>query len=153
MKNGDIYFWSWKEGESPNSNYTLSYWCRARKAIVVDGELYDVYWHDRHNGWLDPKRVDLAFQGNINDFRVSKYGEHLYYDRADLIDMRHPNDTNGPIYIRNVAERSKVVMMEFAADKLEEAERALRYAQQDIEKWTNKIKEIDAAKDLKEVWL
>jgi len=31
--------------------------------------------------------------------------------------------------------------------------RALRYAKQDIEKWTNKIKEIDAAKDLKEIWL
>jgi len=154
MKNGDIYFWSWKEGESPNSDYTLSYWCKARKAIVVDNELYDTYWGwDRSKGWLDPKRVELDFKGNVNDYHASKHGEHLYYDSSDLIDMRHANDTNGTIWIRNGADKSKVVMIEYAVDKLEDAERALRYAKNDIEKWTNKIKEIDAADDLTKVYL
>lgn len=152
MKNGNIYFWSWKELPNPN-DYTLSYWCKARKAIVVDGELYDIYWGDRSNGWIDLKRVDLDFKGNVNDYRESAYGDYLYYAPEDLIDMRHPNDTNGKIYIRKGAERSRIVMMEYAVDKLEEAERKVQSAKWDAERWIAKIKEIDAAEDLKKVYL
>jgi len=153
MKNGDIYFWSWKDSESPHDTYSLSYWCKSRKAIVVDGELYDTYWGDRSNGWLDPERVDLDFKGNINDYEVSDWGIHEYYDPSDLIDMRHANDTNGKIYIRKGAQRSRAVMMEKAVYKLEEAESRIRSAQYDVERWTNKIKEINAAEDLTKVYL
>ncbi len=152
MKNGDIYFWSWKELPSKN-DYTLSYWCKARKAIVVDGELYDIYWGGRCAGWLDLERVELEFKGNVNDYRVSAYNDHLYYAPEDLINMQHSNDPKGIIYIRKDAKRSKISMMEHAIDKLEDAERQLRYAKQEVERWTNKIKEIDSATDLKDVYL
>lgn len=152
MKNGDIYFWSLKELPCKD-DYTLSYWCKSRKAIVVDGELYDIFWNDRSNGWLDLNKVELEFKGNVNDYVKSTNDEYLYYAPEDLIDMRHSNDTNGTVWIHKDAQRSKIVMMEKAIKKLEEAERNLRYAQYDIERWTNKIKEIDTAIDLKEVYV
>jgi len=161
VKNGDIFHWSWREEHWPRPNdYTLSYWCKSRIAVVVDNELYDTYWGDRSHGWLDPERVDLDFKGNMNDYHEAKFGEHLYYAHEDKIDMRHPNNTNGKILIRNGAERSKVTMLEYAGDKLEyavdkleEAERKMQSAKNNAEWWTNKIKEIDGAADLKEVWL
>ena len=152
MKNGDIYFWSWKE-EPKVGNLTDRYWCKSRKAIVIDGSLYDTYWGDRSHGWLDHETVELEFKGNVNDFVKSSNFEYIYYAPKDLIDMRHSNDTNGTVWIRKGAQRSKIVMMERAIEKLEDAERALRYAKNDVEKWTNKIKEIDAAEDLTKVWL
>lgn len=153
FKNGDYYRWSWKE--LPNKDdYTLSYWCKSRLAIVVDGSLYDTYWHDTAGrSWVDPDRVELELLGNVHDFVESKYGEYLYYDRADILDTRHSNDTNGKIYIRKDAERSREVMLEYAREKYEDADRKLRSAMYDLERWNLKIAEIESAEDLKEVWL
>jgi hypothetical protein len=153
FKNGDYYRWSYKEMPYP-TDWTLSYWCKSRLAVVVDGSLYDTYWHDTAGrAWVDPDRVELEFIGNVHEFVESKYGEYLYYDRADILDTRHANDTNGKIYIRKGAERSREVMLEYAREKLERADSALRSAMYDLERWNLKVAEIEAAEDLKEVWL
>lgn len=108
----DVFRWQWKAGFGPTMD---RYWCKAGIAIVTPtGVLGDIYWGVDDVREIREMEVDLRYQGNLNDYRLSAYSDYLYYASDDLISLRHSNDTHGPIYIRKGAKRSKAVMMEYA---------------------------------------
>lgn len=153
FKDGDYFAWKYKDLPLPH-DHTLTYWCKSQRALCIKGELYDTFWSDSSGrSWVDPTKVELEFLGNLNDYDVAKFGNHLYYDRKDVIDTRHSNSSNANIYVRKGALRSRETMLEYAKEKRERADSALRSAMYDLERWNQKIAEIEAAEDLKEIWL
>ena len=44
MKDNDIYKWSWKDEHLPSKNYGDAYWCCARLAKIINGDLMDLFW-------------------------------------------------------------------------------------------------------------
>jgi hypothetical protein len=162
-RDGDVYFWRYRKEPE---DFTLGYWCCARKAIVRRERLVDLYWlhiHD-HNvsssgegrSWTleeTKKRLILEYKGNLDQFDViSDYLEPLY-DVADILNLRHASSSQKQIYLRKGAVRSKERMLEHCRYLREKAESALRSAQRDIERYAEIEAKIDAGADLKEIYL
>lgn len=126
MKDGDIFFWSWKDSESR----FMPYHCYSRKAIVADGCLVDTFWSTGgSNAVLDLEKVDVSYQGNQNEMETIHASEIDYYRPEDVVDMRHSNDSRAPIYIKGGAVRNQEAVLSHLRYKRERAEADIRYAQ------------------------
>jgi len=138
-RENDIYRWRWKDGKA------LIVGCYSWRAVFFNGALRDVYWHDwRTSSSIDLDRVDLTLIGNIDDCRQIKVWDLPYYDPSDVIDMRHANDSNGPIYLKLTAEKSQEWMLARAEEKFAVAQRAKSGAERDIADLQDKLKRIKA---------
>lgn len=115
-RENDIYRWAWKDGKAPIVG------CYAHLAVFADGALRDTYWHDwRTQSCLDLEKVELTLLGNIDDYREIYRWEAVYYDPADIIDMRHANNSNAPVYLLKSATKSPEHMLEIADGKMRQA--------------------------------
>lgn len=163
-RDGDVYFWRYRKEPE---DHTLGYWCCARKAIIVDGILHDIYWmyinghklsdHGAHGRYWMPieakDRLILLYKGNLDDFdAIPDYNEPLYAE-ADILDLRHANSSQKQIYLRKGATRSKERMLEHCRYLREKAETAARHAKYNIENFAEIEAKIEAGEDLKEIYL
>jgi hypothetical protein len=115
-KENDIYRWSWRQGRKSIIS------CYAHLAVYLDGRLRDTYWHDwRTQSDIDLDCVDLTLLGNIDDCREIKTWDAFYYDPADIIDMRHANNSSAPIYLKLTAEKSPEHMLQVVDDRMRQA--------------------------------
>lgn len=109
MRDGDIYFWSWKDA----SERFMPYHCCARIAVVKNGILRDTYLTGTSDNRIITADVaDLTYKGNIEDMRSIHWGEVDFYRSEDVVDMRHPNDSRAPIYVKKDATRDAAGMIE-----------------------------------------
>jgi hypothetical protein len=158
-RDGDIYFWRYRE--EPLRGYTLR--CCARKAIVCDAILIDIYSayivdHKvsvyRGRRWsrtIAASLLDLEYKGNLDEFdAIADYNEPLY-DEADILDL-HPSSPK-QIFLRKGAVRSKDRMLERCRYLREKAESALRSAQRDVDRYAETGAKIEAGADLMEIYL
>jgi hypothetical protein len=140
MKDNDVYRWHWKPGMEP------MFGRYSNRAVVVDGELLDTFWHDwrqdKHR--VDPDRAELTFLGNIDECREIKSWEVPYYDPADVISMAHSNNSGAPIYLTLTAGKSQSWMLARAEEKLADAQRAKERAERDIAEWNEKVSRVKA---------
>ncbi len=122
MKDGDVYFWSWKSLE----NRAMPYHCRSRKAVVFGNRLCDTFWADSSSNWLALGEIDIEYQGNlremdeINAFRVD------HYRPADIVDMRHENQPEAKIYRKPGAKLDAKVMRGHVQHLIEREENKIR---------------------------
>ncbi|NTJ67576.1 hypothetical protein G6M50_06330 [Agrobacterium rhizogenes] len=138
-RENDIYSWAWKDGKAPIVG------CYAHLAVFAAGALRDTYWHDwRTQSCLDLERVELTLLGNIDDYREIYRWEAVYYDPADIIDMRHANNSNAVMYLRKTATKSQKWMLARAEEAFAEAHRAKSKAERDIAELQDKLKKIRA---------
>ena len=95
MKENDIYKWSWKDEQLPSKNYTDAYWCCARLAKVIDGNLMDLFWsmgESSQSKRLDMNKIEIEFLGNLDDYNaVRDSSDFKYYRTEDVLDISHPN--------------------------------------------------------------
>lgn len=144
---GQIYRWSWIDADygEPGA-YRDPYWCRSRIAVVRNGRLIDTYWH---GGSLDhsinPEKVTLTPIGN-EQWPQLREGEELRYDRTDICDMRHANNSRGPIYVRPGAKLNKAAMLAVLADREEAARSDIRSAEWRLEEIARKRALLEADK-------
>lgn len=164
MKHNDIYDWKWKD-EKVN-HIGDPYHCKARKAIFTHGQLLDLYWMNigssfKKKGWsdsrsgasvIDLEHVEVEFVANIDDLIEIPRGSEIYYNKDDVVDLHNLNSFYAPIYLREGAERSKYVMLQYAEYKLQDAISDLKYAERSVEKYRNLIGEIHT-KDLNKILL
>lgn len=126
LKDGDIYFWKWKEIDKGRS-LTDEYWCKSRIAIVENGKAIDTYWFSGNNLVLDFKKVEMEFQGNINEMIKTEKWEVKYYNPEDIVDLYHPNG-GGPILRKSNAIKDKKTISINLKRRYEEAERGIESA-------------------------
>lgn len=146
MRDGDIYRWRWAdEARDADRGPYRSYHCKSQIALRLAGRLYDTYWSSTGcDDVLCQDDVVLTFLGNCCDMQPINEGDLRYYRAEDVVDTRHPNNSNAPIYLKNGAKRDAEAMREFVRRRSEDAERAIEIAQETIERMEEAAKQIDA---------
>ena len=95
MRDGDIYRWLWKDEAKRNDFGGFgAYHCYSQIAVAKAGRLFDTYWSD-HSKSLDPDQIELTLLGNSNEMTEIRQYDICYYDRADIVDTRHSNNSRG----------------------------------------------------------
>lgn len=154
LREGDIYRWRWADStRDTDCGPFRSYHCRSQVAIFEDGHLHDTYWSSGGGDrWLDPAKVDLTLWANKADLTEISKHEVVYYRREDVVDLRHPNNSFGPVYVRTGARRDAATMLELIEDRLDQARREIEWAQRRIKELTQDAEKVRAGQ-LYEVYL
>lgn len=154
MREGDIYRWRWADEKlDADCGPFRSYHCKSQIAVFENGHLSDTYWSTGgSDSWLNPETVKLEFWANVNDLiEVSKY-EIVHYRREDIVDLRHANNSRGPVYLKKGAARDAATMLNVIEEKLDAARREIDWANHRIEKLTQDAEKVRSGK-LSEVFL
>lgn len=129
LREGDIYHWRWAdEAQHADNAPYRSYHCKSQLAVVKGGKLYDTYWGTPDYP-LEPERVSLTLLCNSNEWEEISSYRVVYYDRSDIVDTRHANNSRAPIYLRPGAKRSQTAILEELAHREEQARSAIRSAE------------------------
>jgi hypothetical protein len=155
-KEGDVVFWRFKAPESDGSG--TRYWCKSQYAIfrdVKDGRFQDTYWSggDRFSFKPTDPEIEIAqYLGNLNDYNSCSHEEKRYYDKSDIMDISHPNDSKA-VYLRKGAGKSAAVMFDTINKELaridSEVDSLLRLKQRLQETHV----QIQTSDDLSKIWL
>ena len=140
LKDGDIYFWSFKEVDL-DRGYEFTYWCKSRKAVVWDGRIIDTYWNTLGSDdyIVHPNEVNLEYQGNTNEMTVIDRWETEYYTPDNIVSMAHPNNSGGPIYLKPGSKKNVKVMTEYLKRKIDEANSEIRSRTREIQRVKDKL--------------
>lgn len=149
IKLGDVFFWSYKEPRYDQ----FTYWCKDQKAVAVEGYngnivLVDIYWGGvfkdsvgQNDYVLDLDKVELEFICNTNDIQVIQEYQVRDYDRVYNL-----SNQKGCCKVFAVDKGSQVshnALLKKYQEDLADACYRKRSAESDIERLTNKIKEIN----------
>lgn len=153
LAEGNIYRWRWADTvKDADCAPYRSYHCLSQMAVVRNGRLTDTFWHGSDNRVLDPADVILTLLGNIDDLVEIRSYDIPYYRPDDIVDMRHSNNSSGPIYRRKDAEKDAATMLEVIEHRLEQVKRDIEYGRRQIEQLTKDAEAVRAGK-LGEVYL
>jgi len=161
LRDGDIYRWSWI-----NPPEHEPYWCKTRLAIAQKGKLFDLFrvHHGSkfiQGGWgptcssdyaLPGDKIETELLANIHDMDEIPRGDERYYDPADVVDLRHSNNSSAPIYIKRGAVRNADKIAERIRQKISEAEYQRRSAEDDIRRFTETLRYVEDGGELSSVW-
>lgn len=140
MKDGDIYFWSWKT----STDRHIPYHCKSGKAVAKGEALYDTYWSSSgSDDRLDIEKVDMQYKGNIYEMTIINEWEAVYYRSNDIVDMRHANSSSAKVYIKPGVSRDPETMREFAKYQIEKSKGEIRIARSRIEQLNTAIASIN----------
>ena len=154
-RDGDVFQWAYKDSLG---DYTQKYWCKSRIGVVRAGRMHDTYWlhladDGRWHGSSDghrwepseaAERLELDFRGNLSDFdRIDDYRVR-FYAPADILDMRHANDTRGPIFLRKDARRDSATILAEIARRTEKEESAICSAHWGLERLAEMRAKVEA---------
>lgn len=130
LREGDIFDWRWADDAIHAKGGSWgSYHCKSQRAVVKYGKLIDTYWFGgSENSVLKPENVTLTFLGNIADLDEISQWERPYYRSEDIIDMRHANNSSGPVYRRKGATKDTETIRAELAERRRQAEIDLRSA-------------------------
>jgi len=158
MIKGDLFRWSYNDQEYEKRKLEREsgtlYWCCARIFRFNGKKLVDIYSSYNATTYTEDvaeQCLDLIYLGNENDLEKTSIPE--YYDDKDIVNLNHPNSSKGNIYVNKSAKRSKQAMISYASRKLEKAEHDKSWAISQIEFMNNKLKEIDDAENLDDIWI
>lgn len=142
MKEGDIFFWQWKnlEGRLMPSH------CCSHKAVFKRGVLRDTFWSGNSEGALRLEDIETEYQGNIHQMTEISAPNTHYYRPQDIVDMRHSNHSRAPVYLKAGATRDPETMRAHAQYQIERSESEIRMAKDRIERLNEAVAKIDAGK-------
>ena len=159
MKENDIFKWSWKDEHSPSKNYSDAYWCCARLAKVIKGDLMDLFWfmgESSQSRKLDINKVDLMYLGNLEDYQeVRTTDEFKYYNKEDTLNISHANHSGNLgkcFFIKKNAVKSKDKIKQELVKRLEDLEYQARSIQRDIVRANEKLTELNYCEDITKFW-
>ena len=159
MEENDIYEWSWKDEHFPSKNYGDAYWCCARLAKVINGDLMDLFWsmgESSQSRKLDINKVDLMYLGNLDDYQeVRTTDEFRYYKQEDTLNISHTNHSGNfgkCFFIKKDAVKSKDKIKQELVKRLEDLEYQSQSIQRDIVRTNQKLTELDSCEDLTKFW-
>lgn len=154
MREGDIYSWRWRDDKRhEDCGPYRSYHCRSRIAVVEDGRLYDTYWSFSGNEpEIKQDDVVLTLLGNKNDMTEIPASKLHYYKKSDIIDMRHSNNSTGPIYLKSGAQIDAATIRSEIERRIADAESTIRMQQESVRHLQSMMQHVDNG-DLLSVWL
>lgn len=158
-KQGDIVFWRYK-GDYAKHIHHDRYWCKSKLAIFHDvkgGRFCDTYWSNSSNDSFifkpdDPQIEIVEYYGNLADFKQCTEEVFLYYDRADIVDLRHGNDSCS-LYLWKEAKKSAAVMFASLNEKVQKIERDIDYGLREKARLQKIICDMESGCSLEGVYL
>ena len=140
MKNGDIFFWRYKEG---NGVQGAIYWCKSQIAIFNGDRLVDTY-SDYEGGFsLNLDKVEIEYQGNQFEMKEVQANEAKYYTNDDVVDTRHSNSYHKTVYLKARTKRNGAKMLERIKDKIANNDAKIDYAKRENERLNEEINKIN----------
>lgn len=154
-KEGDVVFWKYKTTSQDMSG--TRYWCKSRYAIyrkVKDGRFIDTYWSSSDSYIFKPSdtEIEVEYLGNLLDYKPCNEDVFLYYDREDIMDIRHDNDSYA-LFLKNNAKKSASVMFAALNQKVKKLERDLNSALWEKNRVEQIIKNMEAGCSLEGIYL
>lgn len=144
MREGDIYGWRYNDEEPNELGAYGRYHCKSQVAVVRNGRLVDTYWPDNSGTVLEEDAVKLTLKANLGDLiEISAY-EALYYDSGDIVDLRHGNNSRGPVYRRKGSARCARAICERLDSKISEAKSDIRLANSRLEHYARQRAKIES---------
>ena len=139
LKDGQIYRWRWADDKrDADCGQYGAYHCMSRIAIVQGGSLIDTFWHGTSSdGLLNRDDVLVELIADTSWRKIQKW-DLPYYDSSDVIDTRHANDGNAPIYLKPGATKSKQAIIESIDYRVQQAEQTIRSAQYELDRLAQK---------------
>lgn len=158
-KQGDVVFWRYKENYA-KSLHNNRYWCKSKLAIYHDvkgGRFADTYWSNSSSDSFifkpdDPEIEIVEYYGNLADFKQCTEEVFSYYDREDIVDLRHGNDSRS-LYLRKEAIKSAAVMFAAMNEKVKKLQRDIDYALQEKNRIEEIIKNMESGCSLEGIYL
>lgn len=156
IKDGDIFFWSWKDEQKHKQ--PMVYWAKSRFAVAKDGMVQDTFWNNSHDGFSMShdrafKELELNYLGNFADLEKKPEYMSNYYDEKDVVNLNHSNSTSGNFYVRKGAQRSKERMKQYLEYHIEKEEGTIRFALSSIKTMKKSLLEIEEGKSLDKIYL
>lgn len=142
MTEGDVYFWSWKDGARIGES--SPYHCWSQIAVVgPDGRLRDTFWSDSSDKLVPLEHAEITFRGNTREMKKIPAYEAQFYHSDDVVDMRHSNNRGAPVYVVPGAKRSPNVMRDLVQDRIVNARREIEYQTRLIDELKAELVAID----------
>lgn len=145
MKEGDIFFWVWRNPD------IRSYHCKSQKAVVQNGRLKDTFWFGSE-GALNLKDIKTRYQGNMHEMTAILPSTIPYHKPGDIVDMRHANLSDAPVYLKAGAKRDQGAMRAHAKYLIDRSESDIRMAEDRIKRFKEALIVIEVG-ELDEVYL
>ena len=158
MENGDIYRWAYTAAFAAKAGgWGLAHWCKSQIAIVHDGNLLDTFWMG-HGGKrrgsygpkynegraINPECAELQFLANLDDLVEIYPEDKRFYDQADIVDLRHSNNSNAPVMVKRSAHRSREVTRELLLYEIDKAASEANSASIRKERLEQELRSLDA---------
>lgn len=140
-KKDDIVFWHYSETYFASLRGYSPYHCRSQIAVFDGKKFVDTFWHyGSDNFCFGPEKIGsdiiVEYVGNLADLEKQNVRSDClrqYYDPKDIVNLNHPNNTSGNLYLRKGAKRCLKTMKEFLSGKIQSRERELEYLKRSLE--------------------
>jgi len=154
-KEGDVVFWRYKEDQGDGAG--TRYWCKSQYAIfreVKDGRFVDTYWTggDRFFFKANDPQIEVTYMGNLNDYKPCGEEVFLYYDKKDILDIRHPNDSRA-LFVREGAVKSTAAIYNAINVKIDKFERDIDYNLREKKRLQDILSNLDEGGKLEGFWI
>lgn len=151
MKNGDLFYWEFKndaEYRKERSGSGTAYWALDRQCVYQDGEFYDTYsgrWDGEDfivsDGLLNQDKINLTFKCNIYECEeVSKF-EKDDYDK--VYDCSYHSGYRKLYLIDKGVGKSKVAMKSKYLKKISEIEGDIKSLSYDLKYYKTLLNDLD----------
>ena len=151
MKNGDLFYWEFKndaEYRKERSGSGTAYWASDQQCVYKDGELYDTYsgkWDgdgfDVNEGLLDRDKINLTFKCNIHECEeVSKFEKDDY---EKVYDCSYHSGYRKLYLIDKGVGKSKDAMKSKYLKKISEIEVDIKSLNYDLKYYKTLLNELD----------
>lgn len=154
MRDGDIVHW-----EYIHPPRTSPYWTKTQTAIRLSGHLYDTFWmHHRSSrlagggfgpkpdqlGRLDPRGICTKKIANLDELEEIHPCEAPLYRSEDIVDLRHSNNSEAPVYRRIGTSRNEEVVRDLIARKKRDAIADIEAAGRRLQRLQHAERRLDA---------
>lgn len=150
-KKDDIVRWYYSSMYLASLKGYSPYHCRSQIAVFNGEKFVDTYWYGSDNFYFGLDRIGesndivVEYVGNFADLEKQSTGlSYLerYYDKNDIINLNHANDTSGNLYLKKGAKRSLKVMKESLENKVRDAESQIMYLGNSLAKYRQDLNDL-----------
>ena len=155
-RKGDIVKWSYTSYKLKSlrdgDNGGTTYWCCSRIAIFNGERFVDTYWYGSDNRSFGVDDIgdthEVKYVANLDELVLQndyvRYDDLTrYYNREDIVDLNHPNNSRGNLYLRKGAKKDINIIRKSLEEKRDNIEANIKYAKISLSDIQEKIASLD----------
>jgi hypothetical protein len=152
VKEGDYFKWYFADCRGVLRDI---YWCKSQICVYKGGHLRDTFWSGgeayvlySHNKEVE---YEFTFLGNINDYEHFT-GNPERYNKEDILNLNHSNNSRGNIYLRKGAKQSMESVKRKVLEEVDKETNNISYAQSRLVRLEEQLEKIAAGCNVEDVY-